>query len=133
MILTNLNSNPQVHELVSRKSTVDQNIEDLKRKIAKMENTLNDDPLMDDMNRDYPSPLGSSRLRSHILEDMKSSSSKMFKSKTGFAKKQERSGTSFVNQLSNDINRLLTRKGGSNPTPSMSQSGSMVQSYYLNQ
>ena len=134
--LTNLKVNPKISELVSLRNQKELDIEEMKRKITRLENSNNcEDPVQQAYKSEVERGSGfkQSRFKSQIFEDGKiGGNSRIFKPKTTFLKTSEKSGSTFVNQMMNDISRVLSRGGGGGER-SISQNVSMSKSYYVNQ
>lgn len=135
VVLTNLKASPNTQALLDRKHQKEMEIEELRRKIQRLENTVREDPLEDSDRKPKPVDLSDrkqNRTRSQIYleKDLTDRSRVLRPPKKTFVKVTEKSGSTFVNQMMNDINRVLTRGGGN---PGLSPNVSMTRSYYPNQ
>lgn len=103
---TNLRATgPGVHELMSKKNQKELEIDELRRKIQRLENHVKEE--------EFETPKAS-RTRSQILgeKDPGTARSRLLRPPKVFVKTVEKSGSTFVNQMMTDINRVLTRGGG---------------------
>jgi len=135
VVITNLKASPQTQALLERKNQKEMEIDDLKRKIQRLENEGREDPFEESDRRAKPVDLSDRkqhRTRSQVFleKDLTERSRVLRPPKKTFVKVAEKSGSTFVNQMMNDISRVLTRGGGN---AGLSPNVSMTRSYYLNQ
>ena len=129
---TNIRTDPKVFELMEIKKKREQEIDEMKRKIQKLENTAQEDPVYESRRteQDFQVSNRSNRTKSQLFDD-KTTSSKILRPPKTYNKVVEKSGSSFVDQMRNDIGKLLNRGGGGGNTnnPDLKRS-EMVRSYY---
>ena len=92
------------------KNQREQEIEEMRKKIDKLE-AQNKNEFGSDLKKEESSLYRNNRTRSQII-DNGSHSSRIFRPKPTYVKNVEKSGSSFVNQMRKDINKMLFKGGG---------------------
>lgn len=132
MNFSTIKSNPEVQQLIVMKNQKEQDIDDLKKKIERLETSMHVDPVFETVQSDRKGIYHQSgnKTRSMILDEKSmSGNTRTFKAKKTYVKNTEKSGSTFVNQMMNDINKVLGRgNGGKSSSPNVSLS----RSYYTN-